>query len=155
MLVLALMVVAKGITTSFGRALIEPDFREQATYRLDPHGGCARSLVGDHGDVELSITQMISVAKSGDSIRVDAVVRQKDQSFLIAARPQLGGVVAEDLALAFDVVEHSDLLSHELDDPDGARIRLLTGATDVPIQANRKQRIASDLTDASLLTSLG
>ena len=82
-------------------------------------------MVRNYRDVELSITQMISVAKSGDSIRVDAVVRQKDQSFLIAAHPQLGGVIAEDLALAFDVVEHSDLLSHELNDPNGARIRLL------------------------------
>ena len=33
-------------------------------------------MVRNYRDVELSITQMISVTKSGDSVRIDAIVRE-------------------------------------------------------------------------------
>ena len=70
------MIVAERVSTCFGGRLVEPDPRENASHRLDAHGGGAHALVGNDLDLELRIAQMVLEAETGDHISVDPIVRQ-------------------------------------------------------------------------------
>jgi hypothetical protein len=67
------------------RGRVEPDFREQTTDSLNPHGGCAGALIGNNRHVELRVPEMVGVTEASDGIRVDAIVREKAQRLLVPA----------------------------------------------------------------------
>jgi hypothetical protein len=71
-------------------------------------------------------------------------MREMAGRLLVAAMMQLVRVVAEHLPLAFDAIEHSDLLPCKLHHPNGTRIGLGTCTTDVPEQFDRKDGVARE-----------
>ncbi len=98
---------------------------------------------------------MVGIAETRDRICVRTVMRQIACGLLVAATMQLVGVVAEHLSLAFDVVEHADLMPGKLHNPDCTGIGLGSCPANVPEQFNRNERVAREFAEPSLAAGVG
>jgi hypothetical protein len=78
-LVLSLMVIAKGITTSFSRLLVEPATRKYSTCRFNPHHRRACTSVFDRiSTLKTGFNPVIDVPLTGNVVVSHAVMRQAD-----------------------------------------------------------------------------
>jgi hypothetical protein len=118
------VIITKRLDPRSSRRLVEPAFRKWSPHRLDALGCSTRALVLNHLDTEPGIFQVVAVAQTRNGIGVQTIMRQIADGLPVTAMMQLVGVVAENLALAFDVVEDSDLLPYPLNNPNRARISL-------------------------------
>ena len=77
--VLALMVIAKRLTTGFCGFLVEPATRKDAPRRLNPQHRRARPLIGDDVNLETGILKMVLVGLADRPMMGIAVMRQHQE----------------------------------------------------------------------------
>src|SRR6516165_9736570 len=146
----ALMIEAKRLNPGLRGFLVKPTARENAAGRFDAQGGRAGSLVGNYIDFKARILKMIFVGLVNRPVIGVAVMRQDQKGLIVFAFTQFADVIADLLSDALDVIEHANLPSDELRDPNCQRVGSRARPAEIKKGFVRQQRVSTDIADTTL-----
>ena len=152
--VLALMIEAKRLNPGLRCFLVKPTARENAAGRFDAQRGRAGSLVGNYIDFKARILKMIFVGLVNRPVIGVAVMRQDQKGLIIFAFTQFANVIADLLSDALDVIEHANLPSDELRDPNCQRVGSRARPAEIKKGFARQQGVSTDVADTTLCFGL-
>src|SRR6516162_7087372 len=146
----ALMIEAKCFETRLRGFLVKPTARENAAGRFDAQRRRACPLVGNYIDFKARILKMIFVGLVNRPVIGVAIMRQDQKGLIIFAFTQFANVMADLLSDPLDVIEHANLPSDELRDPNCQRVGSRTRPAEIKKGFVRQQGVSANTADATL-----